>query len=315
VHDDSLARELAREIRADEASRTRNQHPFDAWTDEIPASTRRVRHQDGREYNSVLMAGHGGASVAPRTSTLDQDGIERRAQLEAEHWWYRGRRRILIERIERLPLSERPRLLEVGCGSGELLPHLRRFGPVTGVDLNPDAAEYARDRGKGEVLVGTVESLPFGPREFELVTCLDVLEHVADDGLALAELRRVTAHGGLLLAAVPAYPALWSPHDVAAGHVRRYRRGELDATATRAGWSRVEETGFNMLLLPIAACIRLAARLRGAPPRSDLLATPRWLDGPLELPLRAEAAILRRGWRLPAGLSLLAVFENRSPGG
>jgi hypothetical protein len=77
----------------------------------------------------------------------------------------------------------------------------------------------------------------------------------------------------------------------------------------------VEETHFNVLLLPLAACVRLAARLRGAPPRSDLLATPRRLDGLLEIPLRLEAAAIRRGWRLPVGLSVLAVFVNPSRAG
>jgi hypothetical protein len=82
---------------------------------------------------------------------------------------------------------------------------------------------------------------------------------------------------------------------------------------TSAGWRQVEETYFNMLLLPLAACYRLARRLRRAEPRSDLLATPRRLDGVLDSPLRAEAALLRRAWRLPAGLSVLVIFGN--PGG
>ena len=245
---------------------------------------------------------------------LDREGIGRKAALESEHWWYRGRRRIVLDRIERLPLPERPRVLDAGCGSGAMLASLGRFGAVTGADLNPRAVGYARGRGVAHVEVAPVERLPFDGGEFDLITCLDVLEHLDDDRRGLAELRRVTAPGGFLLATAPAYPVLWSPHDVAAGHVRRYRRGELRTAGTEVGWRPALETHFNALLLPLAACARVAARLRGAPPRSDLLATPRRLGRLLGLPLRAEAAVLRRGLRLPIGLSVLAVLVNPDGG-
>jgi SAM-dependent methyltransferase len=261
------------------------------------------------EYNFAQMGGMV-ASTARGVPVLDRQEIERKARLEARHWWYRGRRRIVIEQIERLPLRGRLRILDVGCGSGDLLGPLRRFGAVTGVDLNPSAVEFARGRAVGEVRLGGIERLPPGLQEFDLVTCLDVLEHVADDARALAELRRVTAPGGYLVVSAPAYPALWSSHDLAAGHLRRYRRGELSMRGTTAGWRRLDELRFNALLLPFAATFRLVSRAIGSRPRSDLLATPRRLDRALEHPLRAEAAAIRRGWRLPVGLSILAVFQN-----
>jgi SAM-dependent methyltransferase len=250
------------------------------------------------------------ASTARGVPVLDRQGVERKARLEARHWWYRGRRRIVIERIERLPLRGRRRILDVGCGSGDLLGQLRRFGDVTGLDVNPSAVEFARRRAVGKVRLGSVERLPLGPHEFDLVTCLDVLEHVADDTRALAELRRVTAPGGYLVVSAPAYPALWSPHDLAAGHVRRYRRGELGIRAGSAGWHHLDEFRFNALLLPLAATFRLVSRAIGSRRHSDLLTTPRWLDRALEQPLRAEAAAIHRGWRFPVGLSILAVFQN-----
>lgn len=237
----------------------------------------------------------------------------RKAVLEERHWWYRGRRRIVLDAVERLHrrLPPRRRVLDVGCGSGATLAHLSRaVGPVTGVDVNPRAVEHARSHGVGPVLTARVERLPFPDDAFDLVTCLDVLEHVEDDGRALAELRRVTAPHGLLLVTVPACPKLWSGHDVAAGHVRRYRGGELGAAAESEGWRPVLETRFNALLLPLVAGVRTTARARRAPPRSDLLATPRWADPVLEVPLRVEAALIRRGRTLPVGLSLLAAFEN-----
>lgn len=259
-----------------------------------------------------------GTTTAGRESgipLLDQKEIELKALLEERHWWYRGRRRIVLDAIERLRLPAHTRLLDAGCGSGAMLAHMRHFGSVTGVDVNPAAVEYALDRGAGPVRTASIEQMPFADHEFDLLICLDVLEHVADDRRALAELRRVSSPGSFLIATVPAYPALWSPHDVAAGHLRRYRAGELGARAESEGWRTVLETGFNLFLLPLAACTRTMARIRHARPRSDLLQTPRWLDRVLEVPMRAEAAAIRRGRTFGFGLSLLAVFENSDEAG
>ena len=95
----------------------------------------------------------------------------------------------------------------------------------------------ARGRGDGEVRIGRLEELPWDGATFDLITCLDVIEHTPDDRLTLRELRRVCKPGGWLLVTVPAYQALWSLHDEANHHYRRYARGTLRAAALEAGWS------------------------------------------------------------------------------
>jgi SAM-dependent methyltransferase len=179
------------------------------------------------------------------------------------------------------------------------------------VDVNPEAVAAARARGH-EVVQAAIGELPFGDESFDLIVCLDVLEHVADDSAALRELTRVTRPGGAMLLSVPAWPLLWSSHDEAAAHRRRYRRRDLTALASGAGWHLERDGYFNCLLLPIAALLRLADRARASRRArgSHLRLTPTWLDGPLELPLRAEAGLLRRGVRLPAGLSLIGVLRR-----
>jgi len=208
-------------------------------------------------------------------------------------------------------------VLDAGCGSGRTLPELARFGEVSGIELNEDAAAVARARGPFDVRVGRLEELPWEPATFELLTCLDVLEHTPDDGLTLRELRRVAAPGGWLLLTVPAYPLLWSQHDEANHHYRRYVRGSLRAAALAAGWRVERLTSFNSLLLAPAAAVRLSRRRRAldADYEPDLRLGPAWLNGALELPLRIEARWLTRGHTLPAGLSLLGVLRNPSANG
>jgi SAM-dependent methyltransferase len=228
--------------------------------------------------------------------------------LDERHWWYRGRRRMLAALLEGVDLPAPARVLDAGCGSGRTLDELSRLGPARGVELNPAALAAARSRGH-EVVEAPVEAIPHEDAAFDLVTCLDVIEHTDDDVTALRELRRVTATAGRLVVSVPAHPRLWSRHDEVNGHRRRYTRRTLRAAAEAAGWRVERMTGFNVAYLAPAALVRLTRRETSENEGSDLELTPSSLDGLLELPLRAEAALARRGIDLPTGLSLIAVLH------
>ncbi len=233
-------------------------------------------------------------------------------EVDDRHWWYRGRRRIIRAELDRLPLPQDARILDAGCGSGRTLEELVDYGEVAGIELNEDAAEVARAREVAEVLVGRLEELPWPPDTFDLITCLDVIEHTPDDRATLRELRRVGKPGGFLLVTVPAYQMLWSRHDEANHHYRRYSRRSLREAAVEGGWAIARISSFNSLLLAPAAIVRLSQRRLGSRNgyTNDLELGPTWLNDALEQPLRLEAGWLRRGGRLPAGLSLLAVLRK-----
>ena len=232
-------------------------------------------------------------------------------ELDEHHWWYRGRRRIIRAELESLGLSRDLCVLDAGCGSGRTMQDLVDYGQVHGIELEPEAAAIARSRRVGEVRIGRLEELPYDDSTFDLITCLDVIEHIPDDRGALRELRRVSKPGGWLLVAVPAYQALWSLHDRVNHHYRRYERLTLRQAALDAGWQVRRLTFFNGLLLLPAADVRLAQRRRPADNyRPDLTLGPAWLNTILEQPMRIEASLLSRGMGLPAGLSLLAVLQN-----
>jgi SAM-dependent methyltransferase len=230
---------------------------------------------------------------------------------EESHWWYRGRRRIVIDTVTDLATGPAPRILDAGCGSGRNMVELARLGSVTGTDVSERALELARERDVGAAELAPLETLPFDDDSFDLITCLDVIEHIPDDVGALRELQRVVAPGGWLVVTVPAYPWLWGRHDEANHHQRRYTKKTLVAAATSAGWQLERLTHFNALLLPAAAAYRLVERRlnpRGDAP-SELDRTPAWANRALERVLRGEARVLRGGRHIPFGLSLLGVFR------
>jgi SAM-dependent methyltransferase len=244
---------------------------------------------------------------------MDETMMKATLAVDEHHWWYRGRRRVIRAELDRLPLPAGARILDAGCGSGRTLVELAGYGgEVSGIELNDDAAELARRRGLGDVHVGRLEDLPWDDGVFDLITCLDVIEHVPDDVTALVELRRVARPGGWLLVTVPAYQALWSRHDEANHHFRRYSRSMLRGAARSAGWQIERMSSFNSLLLAPAAAVRLAQRRMGARNghSNDLDLGPAWLNDVLERPLALEASWLARGRTLPLGLSLLVVLRR-----
>jgi SAM-dependent methyltransferase len=153
--------------------------------------------------------------------------------------------------------------------------------------------------------------MPFAADSFDLAVSLDVIEHLEDDLGALREMRRAVTPGGSLLVTVPAYPWLWSGHDEINHHHRRYTRRSLERVASEAGWEQVRTTYFNSLLLPAAIILRVLDRLSTKTTESslDLWVPPGPFNWLLERPLELEAALIARGGRIPAGLSLLAVFR------
>jgi SAM-dependent methyltransferase len=235
-------------------------------------------------------------------------------RLEGRHWWFLGRRRLFLRLLEQeIAPADRPiELLDFGCGTGAFLEHLERFGTVHAVDGDPSAVAFCHDRGRAEVqLVPPGAPLPFADGSFDLVTTLDVIEHIDDDVGALRELRRVLRPGGRLLVAVPAFRFLWGKQDEVAHHHRRYTARTLRRVLTESGFAIDRTSYFNTILFPPIAAVRLARRLLRRPGagQSDFDVGPEALNRALGALFGAEAGLIARR-DLPFGVSLLALARR-----
>ncbi|NNM56346.1 bifunctional 2-polyprenyl-6-hydroxyphenol methylase/3-demethylubiquinol 3-O-methyltransferase UbiG [Acidocella sp.] len=232
------------------------------------------------------------------------------AAVEARHWWFAGRRRILGALIGSLKLPANARILELGSGTGGNFALLAQFGSVTAVEMNETAREISKTRG-GEAAVhhGMLpEDLPLEGHEFDLVCLFDVLEHVEADEAALRAIRGLLAPGGRALITVPAHPSLFGPHDIALHHIRRYTRAQF-AARLRAAGLRVQKLSFmNMALAPLAFAARWLDRLRGTRQASGTSIPPGPVNALFTGLFGAEAHLLPR-INLPFGLSLVAVVS------
>jgi SAM-dependent methyltransferase len=244
---------------------------------------------------------------------MDRTLFEEHAQLEADHWWFVGRRAIIRAVLaRRLPPRQGNTILDVGCGSGGMLPMLAELGSVSGLEGDEQAVAHARETFSGwRVELGRIPDDVPRAGELDVVTAFDVIEHLEDDVGALTALRAAVRPGGCVVVTVPALQWLWSEHDLASHHKRRYTRRRL-IDALRAADLRVTHVSyFNTLLFPAVAGARLVQRARPGPieAHSDFSMPSPWLNRLLARVLSSErSAVARRG--LPIGVSLIAVARR-----
>ncbi|MEK7477012.1 MAG: class I SAM-dependent methyltransferase [Candidatus Coatesbacteria bacterium] len=234
--------------------------------------------------------------------------------IEETYWWYVAKREIVVRIIRHWIKPRGPlEILDIGCGTGGNLLALRRFGPATGCDISAEAVAYAKGRGLDDIVhQPDPQRLPFPDGRFDLVTALEVLEHAGDDVGLLREIGRVLKPGGVALLSVPAFPALWSVHDEAAHHRRRYRKAGLLGAIREAGLTTVRVTYLDGFLLPLIVPVRWVRDriVRGKAVTTDFnLILPRWLNAVFRAVFRSEWVILRFG-SLPVGLSLCCLVRK-----
>ena len=241
---------------------------------------------------------------------MDASVFARMAELDASHWWFVARRKILAELIRR---EVRPpvdaQILEVGCGTGHNLEMLGRFGHVEATELDDGARAISTERLGRPVQKAALPDLSMYPEDhFDLVALLDVLEHVEGDEAALKAIRSRLKPGGKLLVSVPGNKWMWSAHDVAHHHHRRYTKRELAEVAKRSGFAIELLSPFNSLLFPAIAAARIAGKATGRESADDAM-PPAPLNGILKAVFSAEAALIGRV-PMPFGVSLVTVLRR-----
>lgn len=191
---------------------------------------------------------------------MDRHVYDRMREIESDHWWFAARREILADQIGRLHLPPKAEILEVGCGTGGNLAMLSAFGRVQAIE--PDEASRAYAGRDGVLVRGGLlpDGLPAFDVAFDLIAAFDVIEHVDEDAASVAALAGLLKPGGAFIATVPAYQWMWSRHDLAHHHKRRYALDEIRRLFVEAGLSIEKASHFNSLLFPPIAGVRLAQK-------------------------------------------------------
>jgi SAM-dependent methyltransferase len=232
--------------------------------------------------------------------------------VEGSHWWYTGRRRIISSFVKEICSRIKgrpPKILDVGCGTGANLVMLGEFGEAHGIDVSHDALSFCRERGLDRVRHGAAEELPYEDETFDLVTALDVVEHLDDDAAGLREFRRVLRPDGRILLFVPAFMFLWGVQDDVSNHRRRYTLPGLLKVVREAGFEIERATYANITFFLPILLVRKFMRLTGIRTETENSIGVSALNGLFGRVFGAESALLRR-MNLPFGVSALCVARK-----
>lgn len=233
-------------------------------------------------------------------------------QVEESHWWFVGRRRIILDQLTRYYQGrEQLVTLDIGCGCGIFMTRLARYGEVVGIDRSADALRFCQQRGLSQLIQADAEALPFSDNTFDVLTANDLLEHLDDDISSLRELFSLLKPGGRLFVFVPAYQCLWSLQDEISYHKRRYTKRRLTQVIASAGFSLEHITYANTLLFPVIwagrQVLKIIRHFRDIETENTL--HPKWSNAFLMRIFCLERPLLRR-LSLPFGVSLLAVCRK-----
>lgn len=244
---------------------------------------------------------------------MNADEYTNLERVEREHWYYAGKRELVTRWLERVDAIAPERvLLDCGAGTGAFAQSLRGRCRVRVLDDHAESLAILRRRFEpAEILEGTVTRIPLPAESCDVVTALDVLEHVPDDHGAVRELHRVLKPGGHALITVPALRSLWSEWDVVLHHQRRYHSGEL-RSLFGGGWSVLHWNYTNVAALPAVWLVRRWQTMRGARGGVAGRMEDKVPPAPLNALLRrlfVGLGLLRRP-RFPGGVSLLLLARK-----
>src|ERR1035438_3594440 len=243
---------------------------------------------------------------------MEEVEYARMAERESSYWWHVGRLRIIETYLQKATKGKKDvRILNVGGGTGGTLATLERYGTVDNVDGSDDAIAFMRQLGYTRVKKMDGMKLPYKDKAYDMVGAFDVLENIKDDAAALKEWSRVLKDDGSILITVPAYQWLWSGHDVALHHFRRYTTGRLKQVAVTAGLAASKVSYAFIFSLPLVAGFRFMRQMAAAKAGSETsyVDVPGWVNGMFTNFLYLEAKA-HRYIPFPAGTSIIASLRK-----
>ena len=231
-------------------------------------------------------------------------------ELGEDYWWFVGRYNIIFRYLNRLSKGSSQRIIDFGCGPGNLLMRLSKYGRIYGADISLSALYFCRSRKLYRIFqIEEKARVPIRDNSFDFVIALDVLEHIEDDYQALVEFYRICKKGGRVMLTVPSYPFLWGDHDELDGHKRRYRKYRLERIIKEVGF-KIEKISYIYILLFIPLYfLRKTKKLLRIKKDDFIKISPSinklliWLNG-LELRYLTK-------FNLPFGTSIFCIAKKR----
>jgi 2-polyprenyl-3-methyl-5-hydroxy-6-metoxy-1,4-benzoquinol methylase len=237
---------------------------------------------------------------------MDPAALQAMIAAENSHPWYRARL-IFVQGVLRFLGSSEASILDFGCGSGAALEVCKNngFQKITGLDVSDYCVSATERRGikarKIDTDIPTLEEL------YDLIICLDVLEHLEDDLGYLKMFKSHLKENGRILVSVPAHQFLWSHHDVVNHHFRRYSKSSFRSVVDQSQLRLVDIRYWNSVFFPLFIFSRILSKVQKDLNPNEFSSPPKLISSFLYFILKQEALCKFFG-KIP-GLSIIATLK------
>lgn len=230
-------------------------------------------------------------------------------QQEETHWWHITKRNAVLSLIAKYQKNKGLNILDIGCGAGKNVETFAKLGKAWGIDSSQEAIKFCKKRDLKNIYLAKSDSLPFKNNLFNVVTLLDVLEHV-EEKPTLSEIKRVLAPNGILIINVPAFSWLWSKWDKVLHHKRRYTKKSLEKILLQNGFmAKKMSYTYSFLVLPAYLIRQIKSKLSQKHYSSDFDLTSKFENSLLIYVSTLERMFWTKFY-LPFGTSLIAVAQK-----
>jgi ubiquinone/menaquinone biosynthesis C-methylase UbiE len=237
-------------------------------------------------------------------------------EFEKDHWWSKGMRHLCASAVNRYHIPDiSHRILDIGCGTGEMTRSLNALGKTYGADIADEAIAFCRKRGIKRLIRTSAQTAGLKDGVFSTVVAFCLIEHIDDDAAFLKEMSRIMERKGHIVILTSAFSFLWSEHDELAHHKRRYRLGQLKALMQENGFIVKKASYVNSFLFPVIAVIRMMQRFFRIHTSSekkfvlDFVKLPRLINSLFYALLVAESNIMKY-IDLPVGVGILCIGQK-----
>lgn len=250
--------------------------------------------------------------INPRNKYLGPNEYNFMYNMENTHWWFVSKRKLVNHLLGGFNRNS-SLILDVGCGTGSNIMFLRKFGKCFGIDVSDKALTFCKKNGLKTILQCDAERISFKKQSFEVITCLDLLEHADNIFNVLNEFKRIIKDEGKIIITVPAIRLLWSQHDDALCHMRRFGKKEFIDIITESNF-KIDKIGyFFFSSFFIVAPIRIIRRFfaKKTKIQSDTTTLPPYIINEFLKWLFSVEIKISSLLPLPIGTTLFAVISKK----
>lgn len=234
-------------------------------------------------------------------------------ELGNKHWWFLSKKKIILSMIKKyIPKNKEDiGILDIGCGSGLMLKDLEEIGKVYGLDSSDEAIKFSSQKFNGIIKKGSLpDDIPYPNERFDIITVLDVLEHIEKDKESIGKIKNLLKDNGIFVITIPANMYLWSNHDNIHNHLRRYTKDDLYKKIILSGFKIEKISYYNSLLyIPIYLARKFNNIFRKNKVSSDLKLPCKVVNFILKTIFSLEEKYLGK-FNFSQGVSLIAVCRK-----